>query len=213
MSRAAASRTEPDPSAPRRTVAWRIEQGDGATAIPPPRALAEDLTMRVEAHTLAMTFLALLSAWPLVASAQQLPNPYGAPVGVEAARRVAQAAMAEAHKNGWIVAVAVVDPSGNLVYYEKMDNTQLGSAHVSIDKARSAALFKRPTKAFEDAVNAGKPNTLGLPGAVPLEGGVPLIEAGKIVGAVGVSGGTSQQDGVCAKAGVDALGTRAASSK
>ncbi len=167
--------------------------------------------MRLEAQPLAMTFLALLSAWPLVASAQQLPNPYGAPVGVEAARRVAQAAMAEAHKNGWIVAVAVVDPGGNLVYYEKMDNTQLGSAQVCIDKARSSALFKRPTKAFEDAVNSGKPNTLGLPGAIPLEGGVPLIEGGKIVGALGVSGGTSQQDGVCAKAGADALGARAAS--
>ncbi len=166
--------------------------------------------MRLEAQPLAMTFLTLLSTWPLVATAQQLPNPYGGPVAVEAARRVAQAAMAEAHKNGWIVAVAVVDPAGNLVYYEKMDNTQLGSAQVSIDKARSAALFKRPTKAFEDAVNAGKPNFLGLQGAVPLEGGVPLIEGGKIVGALGVSGGTSQQDGVCAKVGADALSMKAA---
>lgn len=121
----------------------------------------------------SFAMLALLAAWPLVASAQQLPNPYGAPVGVEPARRVAQAALAEAHKSGWFVAVAVVDPAGNLVYYEKMDNTQLGSAHVAIEKARSSALFKRPTKAFEDAVNGGKPNTLGLPGAIPLEGGVP----------------------------------------
>lgn len=169
--------------------------------------------MRVEGNTLAMVTLALLSALPLAAIAQQLPNPYGAPVGVEAARKVAQAALDEARKNGWFVAVAVVDPGGNLVYYEKMDNTQLGSAAVSVDKARSSALFKRPTKAFEDAVNGGKPNTLGLPGAIPLEGGVPLIDAGKIVGAVGVSGGTSQQDGVCAKAGADTIGGRAASSK
>lgn len=165
--------------------------------------------MRVEGHTLAMAILTLLSAWPLVVSAQQLPNPYGAPVGLEAARRVAQAALAEAHKNGWFVAVAVVDPGGNLVYYEKMDDTQLGSAVVSVEKARSSALFKRPTKAFEDAVNGGKPSTLGLPGAVSSEGGIPLIEGGKIVGAVGVSGGTSQQDGVCAKAGADTLGLAA----
>ncbi len=156
-----------------------------------------------------LTLLAVLLA-PAAAHAQQLPNPYGPPIGVEAARRVAAAALAEARKNGWRVAAAVVDPAGNLVYYEKMDDTQLGSASVSVDKARASALFKRPTKAFEDAVNGGKPNTLGLPGAIPLEGGIPLLENGKIIGAVGVSGGTSAQDGVCARAGVDALGVHSA---
>ncbi len=118
------------------------------------------------------TILALLVALPLAAAAQQLPNPYGPPIAAEAARRIAQAALAEAHRNGWRVAVAVVDPGGNLVHYEKMDDTQLASAGVSIDKARSAALFKRPTKAFEDAVNGGHSSTLGLPGAVPAEGGL-----------------------------------------
>jgi uncharacterized protein GlcG (DUF336 family) len=153
-----------------------------------------------------LTLVVLLG--PAGARAQQLPNPYGGPIGLEAARRVATAALAEAHKSGWRVAVAVVDPGGNLVYYEKMDDTQLGSATVSVDKARASALFKRPTKAFEEAVNGGKPNTLGLPGAVPLEGGLPLLEGGKIIGAIGVSGGTSAQDGVCAQAGVEALAVK-----
>jgi uncharacterized protein GlcG (DUF336 family) len=155
---------------------------------------------------LTAAIAAALLAAPLAARAQQLPNPYGAPVGLDAARKVVQAALAEAKKSGWTVAAAVVDPSGNLVAYEKMDNTQLGSANVSVAKARTAALFKRPSKAFEDTVNGGKPATAQLPGALPIEGGVPLIEDGKIVGAVGVSGATSQQDGVCAKAGADALG-------
>ena len=165
----------------------------------------------LDTHAFSLATLALLAASPLVASAQQ-PDPYGAPVGVEAARRVAQAAVAEAHKNGWFVAVAVTDAGGNLVYYEKMDNTQLGSARIAVEKARSSALFKRPTKAFEDAVNGGKPNTLAL-GVIASEGGVPLVQDGKIIGAVGVSGGTSQQDGVCAKAGSDALTAKTAGSK
>jgi glc operon protein GlcG len=100
-----------------------------------------------------------------------------------------------------------VDPAGNLVYYEKMDNTQLGSANVAIDKARSAALFKRPTKAFQDALAAGGDavRILSLKGAVPVEGGIPLVVDGKIVGAIGVSGATSAQDAQCAKAGADTV--------
>ncbi len=88
-----------------------------------------------------------------------------------------------------------------------MDNTQLGSANVAIDKARSAALFKRPTKAFQDVVGAGGEGMriLRLQGAVPLEGGIPLVMDGKIVGAIGVSGATSAQDAQCAKAGADTI--------
>src|SRR5215467_786870 len=139
--------------------------------------------------------------------AQMLPNPYGAPISNESAKKAAAAAIAEATKNHWNMAVAVVDPNGTLVYYEKMDNTQLGSADVAIEKARSAARFKRPTKAFQDALAAGGAGIriLGLPGAVPVEGGVPLIVDGKIVGAIGVSGGASDQDAQCAQKGVDAL--------
>lgn len=134
---------------------------------------------------------------------QMLPNPYGAPIGTESAKKAAAAALAEAVKNHWTMAVAVVDPDGVLVYYEKMDNTQLGSADVAVAKARSAARFKRPTKAFQDALAQGGTNLriLGLPGAVPVEGGIPLIADGKIVGAIGLSGDTSEHDGQCATAG------------
>jgi glc operon protein GlcG len=133
----------------------------------------------------------------------QMPNPYGAPVNVEAAKKVAAAAIAEAKKNGWTVAVSIVDTAGDLVYFEKMDGTQTGSVNVSIEKGRTAVLFKRPTKSFQDTVAAGGDGLriLGLPGAVPVEGGVPLLMDGKIIGAIGVSGATSAQDGQCAQAG------------
>jgi len=138
-------------------------------------------------------------------AAAQMPNAYGAPISLENAKKAAAPALAEAVKNNWNIAVAIVDPSGNLVYYEKMDNTQLGSANVSVDKARTAAQFKRSTKAFQDALANGGENLriLGLPGVVPAEGGIPLLIEGKIVGAIGVSGMTSAQDNQCAKAGAD----------
>jgi uncharacterized protein GlcG (DUF336 family) len=136
-----------------------------------------------------------------------MPNPYGAPISLEAAKKIAAPALAEAARNHWTIAVAIVDPAGNLVYYEKMDNTQLGSANVSVDKARSAARFKRPTKEFQDALAGGGAGLriLGLDGAVPVEGGFPLVSDGKIVGAIGASGATSAQDAQCAKAGADTL--------
>jgi glc operon protein GlcG len=137
----------------------------------------------------------------------QMPNPYGLPISLENAKKAAAPALAEAAKNNWTVAVAIVGPAGNLIYYEKMDSTQLGSAEVAIDKARTAALFKRPTKAFQDALAAGGDGLriLGLKGVVPIEGGIPLVMDGKIVGAIGVSGATSAQDGQCAKAGADTV--------
>jgi glc operon protein GlcG len=137
----------------------------------------------------------------------QMPNPYGLPISLENAKKAAAPALAEAAKNNWTMAVAIVGPAGNLIYYEKMDNTQLGSAEVSIEKARTAALYKRPTKAFQDAVAAGGDGlrVLGLKGVTPVEGGIPLVMDGKIVGAIGVSGGTSAQDGQCAKAGADTV--------
>ena len=157
--------------------------------------------------------LVVFIVWSVAtALAQQAPpnfylTPYGPPVSVEIAKKAAAAALAEARKNNWNMAVAVVDPSGNLVYYEKMDNTQLGSAKVSVNKARSAALFKRPTKAFQDALAGGGAGLriLGLEGAVPVEGGVPLIVDGKIIGAIGLSGDLSEHDAQCAKAGADAV--------
>jgi glc operon protein GlcG len=137
----------------------------------------------------------------------QMPNPYGPPVSLETAKKVAAPAIAEAVKNNWTIAVAIVDPDGRLIYFEKMDNTQSASSDVSVDKARSAAIYKRPTKAFQDALAAGGEGwrVLGLREAVPVEGGFPLIIDGKIVGAVGVSGETSAQDAQCAKAAADSL--------
>jgi len=135
---------------------------------------------------------------------------YGSAIPLGTAKRAAAAAIAEAQRNGWTMAVSVVDMAGDLVYFEKMDETQTGSVTVSQAKARSAARFKRPTKAFQDALTATTDGLriLGLEGAVPVEGGVPIVVDGKIVGAIGVSGGTSAQDGQCANAGVDALATR-----
>jgi glc operon protein GlcG len=155
---------------------------------------------------LGLSVLALAVLAPAVASALPLPNHYGAPIGIDAARRVAVAAIAEAKKNGWTVAAAIVDPGGNLVYFERIDGTQNGSSVVAQEKARTAAAFKRPSKMLEDAVKAGNTQFLNLPGALPIDGGFPLVMDGKIVGAVGVSGAASAQDAQCAKAGADLLG-------
>jgi uncharacterized protein GlcG (DUF336 family) len=132
---------------------------------------------------------------------------YGSSITVEMAKQLAAPAIAEARKNQWTMAVAIVDISGALVYFEKMDDTQNGSVGVSIAKARSAALFKRATKVFQDGLAAGGAGLriLALEGAVPIEGGVPIVVGGKIVGAIGVSGGTSDQDGVVAAAALATL--------
>ena len=149
-----------------------------------------------------MLFIVMFSAW---ASAQMMPNPYGLPVNLETAKKAAAAAVDEARKNNWNVAVAIVDNNGDLIYFERMDNTQIGSIKVAQEKARTAALFKRPSKSFEDAVAAGRNAVLRLPGVTPIEGGIPLLMDGKIVGAIGVSGALSAQDAQCAKAGVETL--------
>jgi uncharacterized protein GlcG (DUF336 family) len=104
--------------------------------------------------------------------------------------------------------VAIVDDGGNLVYLERMDNTQIGSIEVALQKAKTAIFFKRPTKEFEDRIAQGKTDILGVPGVVPIEGGIPIVIDGQYVGAIGVSGGTRQQDGVVAKAAIDAFPTR-----
>jgi glc operon protein GlcG len=153
----------------------------------------------------ALAAFAFALAGPV--KAQQMPNPYGAPVSLENAKKAAGLAVAEAHKNNWTIAVAVVNPDGGLIYFEKLDNTQNASGQVAINKARSAAIYKRPTKSFEDQLAAGGDGirVLRLEGAIPVEGGVPLVIDGKIVGAIGVSGATSAQDLQCAKAGAEGL--------
>jgi glc operon protein GlcG len=142
------------------------------------------------------------------AQAPAPPPPYGPPVSLEDAKKAAAAAVAEVAKAGSAPdAIAIVDHGGFLIYFERMDNTQLGSVEIAIEKARSAALFRRPSKVFEDLLAAGGAGMriLALHGAMPIEGGVPIISGGKLVGAIGASGGTAQQDGQVAKAGAEAI--------
>ena len=146
----------------------------------------------------------VLSLAALSATAQQRP-PYGAGINLETAKKVGAAAVAEARKNSWNVAIAIVDNHGLLVYYEMLDDTQTASATIALEKARTSATSRRPTKELEDGIAGGRVAILGLPGATPIEGGLPIVVGGKMIGAVGVSGVTSQQDGVVAKAGTDAL--------
>ena len=157
-------------------------------------------------HFIKLAFAVALAALSFGAFAQS-PPPYGEPIGVEAARKAAAAAIAESKKNNWGMAVAVVDSGGHQVYFERMDGTQYGSVAVALDKAKASAAYRRPTKAFEDVLAAGGAGLriLTLSGAVAVEGGLPIVVNGKIVGAIGLSGATAQQDGVAAKAGVDAL--------
>ena len=149
----------------------------------------------------------VVAALPISRASAQMPNPYGAPIGADNAKKAAAAALAEARKNNWTMAAAIVDPAGDLVYFEKIDGTQAASVLIAQDKARSAARFKRPTKALQDVLAAGGEGLrlLALQGAVPVEGGLPILIDGKIIGAIGLSGGTSPQDGQCAKAGADSV--------
>ncbi len=140
------------------------------------------------------------------AAAPEPPPAYGAPVTSEAARRAVTAALAEARRNGWSVAVAVVDGGGVLVHFERIEGANNGAGDAAVAKARSAAAFRCPTKVFEDAVARGNATWLGLPGAVPMEGGIPVLVDGRVVGAIGVSGASPAQDGIAAKAGVAAMG-------
>lgn len=133
--------------------------------------------------------------------------PYGLAISTAAAKQAAAAAIAEAQRNKWVMAIAIVDTGGHLVYFEKMQDTQTGSVEVSIEKARSAALFRRPTKVFQDGVAAGGEGLrlLRLTGAVPIDGGVPIIVEGKLIGAIGISGGSGEQDGQAARVGAAAV--------
>ncbi|HEX3355237.1 MAG TPA: heme-binding protein [Terriglobales bacterium] len=142
-----------------------------------------------------------------ISALAQAPNPYGPPVSVENAKKAAAAAVATARTNNWKMVVAVVDPGGVLVYYEKMDNAQIGSADLAIEKARTSVRFKRPSKAFQDLVAGGGAGLriLRLPGAVPLEGGIPLMIDGQIVGAIGVSGDSGDHDSLCSQAGANTI--------
>ncbi|PUA29585.1 MAG: hypothetical protein B0W54_03100 [Cellvibrio sp. 79] len=131
---------------------------------------------------------------------------YGAPITLDAAKKIAAAAATEAKKQNLTVVISIVDSSGTLTYLEKIDGTQLASVDVAIGKARTANNFKRPTKVFEDGVAGGRYVLLSLPeGTLLIEGGSPIVVDNKIIGAIGVSGATSQQDGQIAEAGLASL--------
>jgi uncharacterized protein GlcG (DUF336 family) len=153
---------------------------------------------------IAMAGAALVLAAGLAQA--QVPQ-YGNNITLEQARKAAAAADAEAKKNGWPVAIAIVDNAGMLVYFERAENTQTASIQVSIDKAVSSAMYRRSTKAFQDVVAGGGAGlrALSLRYASAVDGGFPIVVGGKIIGGLGVSGMAPDQDGQIAKAGVDAM--------
>jgi uncharacterized protein GlcG (DUF336 family) len=154
---------------------------------------------------MAVAATAALLLSPLGAAAQA-PPAYGAPITLDAAKKALAAAEAEAKKNGWFMAIAVVDSGSRLVAFSRMDNTQLGSIDIALGKATTANNLRRPTKALQDGIAQGGANLrlLSVPGVMTLEGGVPIVADGKIIGAIGVSGAASNQDAQCAEAGIAA---------
>jgi glc operon protein GlcG len=150
--------------------------------------------------------VAIMLVTALAAVAQQPPATYGAPMSLDAAKKAMSASEAEAKKNNWPVATAILDTTGSLVMLQKLDNTQTGSVEIAIGKARTALDFRRPSKALQDVVAGGGAGLrlLSVRNMLALEGGVPVIVDGKVVGAVGVSGVTSEQDAQVAMAGAAA---------
>lgn len=132
---------------------------------------------------------------------------YGAPITLEQARRVAQAAQDEAQRYDWPMVIAIVDSAGHLVLQHRLDQAQLGSIDVARQKAETAVRFRRPTKRFEDALAQGGLHLrlLGMTNLTPLDGGLPLIMDGLVIGAIGVSGMQSHEDALVAAAGAAAV--------
>jgi glc operon protein GlcG len=141
---------------------------------------------------------------PMDAVPEKMPFdvPYGAPISLERADAVLAAAVNEAKARGWKMNCAVVDSGANLVSFKRMDGAQLASIQIAEHKARTAATFRRETKAFEAGIQGGAIYQLTLDGVIGSRGGIPLVEGGRLVGAIGCSGGTGSQDEVSAKAGV-----------
>jgi len=149
----------------------------------------------------------ILMALTVTGAAQQLPTKRV--LTLEAAKRMAVAAEAEAAKNGWLVAVAVVDDGGNLLLFHRMDNAKLVAVDIAIRKAKTAVFFQGETKALElEVTKGGRTSLLPIDDFMPLEGGLPIAVEGKIIGAIGVSGMAGDQDALCAKAGLAALGVK-----
>lgn len=161
--------------------------------------------MTIVASAKVSSAIAVLALAASAAFAQApVRPPYGVAVNLETAKKIAAGAMAEAKKQKWNVAVAVVDNHGMLIYYEMQDDTQTSAAHLAIEKARTSATFRRPSKELEQNIADGRISVLGL-GAMPIEGGLPIVADGKVIGAIGVSGMAAPQDAQIARAGLDAL--------
>lgn len=152
----------------------------------------------------SLAWLSVLFCVQFAVLAQDTPPSYGPAITLEQAKKVAAAAEAEARKNKWNVVIAVMDSGANLVLLQRMDDTQLGSIQIAQKKAYTAAAMRRSTKVFEDGLTASV-KALGIEPVIPVEGGLPIYVNGKIIGSIGVSGVTSQQDGIIAKAGAEAL--------
>lgn len=133
--------------------------------------------------------------------------PYGLPIGLELAKEIGDAALNHGIQNGQVMSIAIVDTSGNLVYFVRADNNQMGGPVIALKKAKAAVLFKRPTKVFADSLASGGVglSILSLEGAIALDGGLPIIVDGKVIGAIGVSGDLSSNDGLAAAAGIAAM--------
>ena len=151
-----------------------------------------------------LTALALLLLTAGGASALPAQTSSKRVISLAAAKKIAAAAEAEAKKRGATVVIVVVDDGGYPLILERLDDTQVASVDVGIAKARTAAIFRRPSKVFEDQVRSGRVAALALPGAVPLQGGLPIVLEGKVIGAIGVSGNTPQEDEEIAMAGASA---------
>jgi glc operon protein GlcG len=160
--------------------------------------------VRLKSLTPLVASIAMLGLTPPASAQEQRPG-YGPAVNIAAAKKIAAGALAECQKNKWNVAVAIVDPHGGLVYYERMEDTQTASYDIAILKARAAATYRRTTRVFADVIAKSGPAIMTLPGAIASPGGVPIFVDGKVIGAAGVSGVTGDQDEQCAKAGIAAM--------
>jgi uncharacterized protein GlcG (DUF336 family) len=130
-------------------------------------------------------------------------------ITLEGAKKMMTAAEAEARKNSWNVAIAIVDAGGNLILFQKIDGAQTASCNIAVAKARTAVNFKRPSKAMEELITGGRLGFLAVDGLLPLQGGLPVVWEGKVIGAVGVSGVKSSEDEQIAEEAIAALGLQA----
>jgi glc operon protein GlcG len=161
------------------------------------------------ANCIQASLLALLSVLLVslpVQAAEEKPRPdYGPDITIDLAKQVAARAVTECQLNQWKVAVAIVNTHGSLVYYERMDNTQSASARVAVDKASTAAMYRRTTREFASIMAKDGPAVMTLPGVIASPGGLPIMREGKVIGGIGVSGVNGNQDEQCAKAGLSGL--------